>query len=332
MTTALELQHFAVLEVSYFYKPTSIVIACRTNNPCHLTCYYTDKEPVRHATSRVVRGLALPWGAYWCFVAWKSVEQTEEGDTLYHTFEVPDWSYCQVKWFTFRGTVGEAISPSVTALLKHHHPGVFYTVKLGVSKKAYYRVRKSARPGDPDEIYYQVHNQELADSYWEGVIQYGQRVRAYDDYAYAEIRRTAILFWTGALAPYTLHQATLCLDMRKVSAPSGYTANWNWYLNVRAGQDLNAEIAHLDLANYSKILALGTKIGSKYADDLPDPGYQDLWYINVPLQFINLDGFTVITSLVSKDETRTRPASNTVEEALFIKDTFSYLEVAYYKH
>ncbi|MBA7579666.1 hypothetical protein ES708_21540 [subsurface metagenome] len=124
MTIALELQHFAVLEVSYLHKPTSIVITCRTNNPCHLTLYYTEKEPVRHATSLVKRGLAVPWGAYFCFVAWNSVEQQEAGDTLIHTFEVPDWSYCQTKWFTFRGTVAEVLSPSVTALLKHHHRGV----------------------------------------------------------------------------------------------------------------------------------------------------------------------------------------------------------------
>ena len=124
MTTSLELQHFAVLEVSYSHFETSIVITCTTNNPCHLTLYYTDKEPLRHATSRVVRGLSLPWGAYWCFVAWNSVEQQEAGDTYIHTFEVPDWSYCQTKWFTFRGTVAGEVSPSVSALLKHHHPGL----------------------------------------------------------------------------------------------------------------------------------------------------------------------------------------------------------------
>lgn len=124
MTTALELQHFAVLTISYFHLASSIFIVTNTNNPCHLTLYYTDKEPVRHPTSVVKRGLALPWGAYWCFVAWNTVEQQEAGDTLIHTFEVPDWSYCQIKWFTFRGTVASELSPSVSALLKHHHPGV----------------------------------------------------------------------------------------------------------------------------------------------------------------------------------------------------------------
>ena len=331
MTTSLELQHFAVLEVSYLHFETSIVITCTTNNPCHLTLYYTDKPPVRHATSRVVRGLSLPWAAYWCFVAWNSVEQQEAGDTLTHTFEVPDWSYCQVKWFTFRGTVAEVLSPSVTALLKHHHPGVFYTIDLKVWSKAYYRVRKSARPGDPDEIYNLVHDQELADSYYTGVMLYGQRVRAYADYAYAEIRRLAIHFNTRFLAPYTLQKAVLRLDMRKTGPPSGYTANWNWDVIVRAGQDLNAEITYKELINYSKILALGTETGSKYADDLPDPGYQDYWYVDVPLDFINKTGYTVITSLTSKDITSTRPANNTVEEPLFIADSFTTLHIDYYE-
>ncbi|MBA7588743.1 hypothetical protein ES708_30811 [subsurface metagenome] len=123
MPTLLELQHFAVLDIAYFHFSTSVIITCSTNNPCHLTCYYTDKEPGRHATSRVVRGLALPWGAYWCFVAWNSVEQQEAGDTLTHTFKVHDWSYCQTKWLCFRGTVAGELSPSVSPLLKHHHSG-----------------------------------------------------------------------------------------------------------------------------------------------------------------------------------------------------------------
>ncbi len=123
MVTSLELQHFAVLTIVYYHLASSIFIVTTTNNPCHLTCYYTDKPPVRHPLSRVVRGLSLPWGAYWCFVAWKEVEQREAGDTLVHTFQVPDWSYCQTRWLCFRGTVAGELSPSVSALLKHHHPG-----------------------------------------------------------------------------------------------------------------------------------------------------------------------------------------------------------------
>ena len=127
MATSLELQHFAVLQLCYFHYATSIIIRATSNNPCHLTCYYTDKTPVRHATTRIERGLAVPWGAYWCFVAWQSIEQQEAGDTLTHTFEIPDWSYCQIKWFCFRGTVAGELSPSVSAIFQHHHPGILPT-------------------------------------------------------------------------------------------------------------------------------------------------------------------------------------------------------------
>lgn len=324
--------HFATLDLTYTYHPTSITFTLATSVPCHLDCFYTEKKPVKHPTERVIRGARLLWGTYFCFVAWKFVEQTELGDTIYHTFEMPDWVYCQVKWFTFRGTVNEVTSPSIGPIFTRHHPGVLTTVNLGVSKKAYYRCVRSASPGDPDVIYNLAHSQEQADTYFTGVIQYGQRVRVVGAYAYAMIRRTAILFNTGILPPCTLLQAVLRLDMRKVSPPGGYSANWAWFLKVRAGQDLNAQITHLDLTNYSRILALGTQIGAKYADDLPAPGFQDIWEIEVPLDYINLDGFTVITSLVGNDEIGTRPTNNTIEEALFIKDTFSTLLIAYYKH
>jgi len=123
MTTSLELQHFAILDIKQFHHSLGILIITTTNNPCHLTCYYTDKEPVRHATSRVVRGLALPWGAYWCFVAWQSLEQQEAGDTLTHTFDLTPWPICQTRWFTFRGTVEGTLSPSASALFKKHYDG-----------------------------------------------------------------------------------------------------------------------------------------------------------------------------------------------------------------
>ncbi len=117
------MNNFAVLDIAYYHTPTSITITITTNNPCHLTCYYTDKEPGSHRTSRNQRGLTLPWGVYYCFVAWLSVEQSEAGDTLIHTFEIPAWSYCQTKWLAFRGTVAEVLSPSVSCLFEHHHPG-----------------------------------------------------------------------------------------------------------------------------------------------------------------------------------------------------------------
>lgn len=326
------ISHFACLKLEYIPRATSVTLYLSTNVPCHLTCYYTDKKPLKHPKERVIRGATLPWGAYFCFVAWKFVEQTEPGDTMRHTFEMPDWVYCQVKWFTFRGTIDRLDSPSIGPIISYHHPGALTTQNFHVWPRAYYLSERSADPGDPDDIYNLAHDQAEADSYHDGTIIYGQQVRAYGTYAYAKIRRTAIHFYTGWLPPCTLLQAVLRLDIRKTFPPSGYSDNFDWFLKVRAGKDLNTEIIHGDLKNYERIFRLGTEIGAKWADDLPDPGYQDYWYIDVPLKFINPDGYTVFTSLTGKDETRTRPANNTIEQALFIRNHFTMLHVAYYRH
>ena len=106
--------------------PDGMRITITTNNPCHLTCYYTDKEPGSHRTSRNQRGLTLPWGVYYCFVAWLSLEQTEPGDTLIHTFNITPWAYCQTKWFAFRGTVAGEVSPSVSPIFKKHYAYKIY--------------------------------------------------------------------------------------------------------------------------------------------------------------------------------------------------------------
>ncbi|MBA7587982.1 hypothetical protein ES708_30030 [subsurface metagenome] len=125
------MNNFAVLTIDYFHAPDSAIITNTTDNPCHLTCYYTDIKPLRHKTSLTRRGLTLPWGAYFCFVAWKSVEQMEPGDTLTHTFPFPDWSYCQTLWLAFRGTVAGTLSPSTSPVFEHHHPGQQLFCNLG---------------------------------------------------------------------------------------------------------------------------------------------------------------------------------------------------------
>lgn len=117
------ISHFAILNATFEHWLYAITITLPTNVPCHLTCYYTDKQPLKHHTTRTIRGLKVPWGTYFCFVGWKSVEQTEPGDTLYHTFEIPDWQECQTKWFIFRGEVDLIPSPSVGPIFMHHHPG-----------------------------------------------------------------------------------------------------------------------------------------------------------------------------------------------------------------
>lgn len=117
------IDNFATLGLQKIHLISSVFIILSTSVPCHLTLYYTDQKPQRHKTSRIERGLEIPWGAYFCFVAWKEVEQMEPGDTLYHTFCITPWEYCQTKWFTIRGNVDSILSPSVGPIFEQHHPG-----------------------------------------------------------------------------------------------------------------------------------------------------------------------------------------------------------------
>ena len=116
------MNNFAVLDLAYTHYDAGIYICVKTDVPCHLTLYHTTSAPRRHRTSRNQRGLTLPWGVYYCFVSWTAVEQEEEGDTLYHLFNVYPWMVLTTKWFAFRGTINGELSPSVSALFEHKHP------------------------------------------------------------------------------------------------------------------------------------------------------------------------------------------------------------------
>jgi len=137
------MNNFAVLTIAQTIIAYGVRILITTNNPCHLTCYYTDQEPGIHRTSRTQRGLTVPWGAYFCFVGWLSVEQTEPGDTLIHTFDIIPWAYCQTNWFAFRGIVAGELSPSVSPIFKKHRqtplPSLYqhYTINDDSGSPAY---------------------------------------------------------------------------------------------------------------------------------------------------------------------------------------------------
>ena len=113
------MNNWSILDVWHFDFYLETFIRVFTNSRCHLTLYYTDKRPWRHKTSTILRGLSVPWGAYFCFVAYKPVEQLEAGDTLTHTFLVPDWAYDLRRWFSFRGTVDGDLSPSGAPIFEH---------------------------------------------------------------------------------------------------------------------------------------------------------------------------------------------------------------------
>lgn len=115
--------NFAAVDISFLHFNNAILIYLSTSVPCHLSLYYTDKQPLKHHVSRILRGAKVPWATYFCFVAWQTAQQLEPGDSLYHTFLIPDWSFYQLKWFTIRGQIDFIDSPSVGPIFSHTNTG-----------------------------------------------------------------------------------------------------------------------------------------------------------------------------------------------------------------
>lgn len=120
MTT---IPRWAPLDIAQEWAGNTAIIVLTTNIPCHLWMYWTTKQPWVHRKQRIVRGLAVPWDAYWCFAVWHENEQEEAGDTYIHTFIKPGWQYCQTRWFCFRGTVEGEVSPSDSPIFSKHYTG-----------------------------------------------------------------------------------------------------------------------------------------------------------------------------------------------------------------
>lgn len=140
------IQNWALMDMTITHWDIGLTIRLPTNVPCHLTCYYTYLAPRKGWSSRTIRGLTVPWTTDFTFVEMDKVEQTEAGDTLYHTFEIPTWMEGFTKWFTFRGEVDITIVPSVGPIFKHKHPG-------GLPRTI---ILRPNAPGDKTEIPYQV--------------------------------------------------------------------------------------------------------------------------------------------------------------------------------
>lgn len=110
---------WALLDYTITETGCSLVINATTDVPVHLWLYYTTVEPVKHTETRVSRGLIVPDRFRFCFVSFIGLEQTEPGDTNFHTWTITDWPFGQKRWFTFRGQIGSIWSPSTGPILNY---------------------------------------------------------------------------------------------------------------------------------------------------------------------------------------------------------------------
>jgi hypothetical protein len=306
------MNNFAVLTIAYSHTATSVIITITTNTPCHLTCYYTDKEPGSHRTSRNQRGLTLPWGVYYCFVAWQSVEQTEPGDTLTHTFEIPAWSYCQIKWLAFRGTVAGQLSPSVSPIFKHHHPGL-PVVQTFIARTT------DGYLSNPSHIYdyLTAHDSTIAGAYDTGLTWWVGQELAVDFYF---VMRAGLFFDTSEIpAGAKILSATLSY---RVAAKYG----WDYDIVIVSGDDLSEP---LQPHHYHDLLDDIVSLGSAPA--------ANAWYWqHIPLNelgltHINKAGLTKLALRSNRDISVIAPTAWEQQRAHSAESTTKpYLTISYY--
>lgn len=114
---------FVILAIGYLDYVNYVKVRLQTPYSCHLYLHYTDHAILKHPQARIIRGLEVPWGVYFCFTGYKTVEQEEAGDSLIHTFTVPDWPICQTFNMITTGTVAGVESPSCGPIFSHHNSG-----------------------------------------------------------------------------------------------------------------------------------------------------------------------------------------------------------------
>lgn len=100
---------------------SSVTLVVTTDVASHLWARVTDQQPGIHTSTIMRRGLAMPSELYFCYVAYTDIEQLEAGDTLTHTFTVPDWPFCTTRWAHLWGSMAGVTCPSTSPSLKHHN-------------------------------------------------------------------------------------------------------------------------------------------------------------------------------------------------------------------
>lgn len=111
-------------DVSYAPSLSSVLVTVLTDVPSHLWARVSANNPQIHKKSGVRRGYPMIEDLRFCFTAFTDYEQNETGDTLSHTFTLPDWSICQTKFIYFYGSQSGVICMSTSPPFKYHNDGM----------------------------------------------------------------------------------------------------------------------------------------------------------------------------------------------------------------
>ncbi len=116
--------HWALLDLKYYFMVDGFKLIATTDMPCHLYCRMTTTPPRKHVLPSPRRGIYLQGDIRFCFVVYEDNEQDEAGDSITHTWYKTSWPVCETRYFYFVGTQGGTPSVSETAIFKLHFTGM----------------------------------------------------------------------------------------------------------------------------------------------------------------------------------------------------------------
>lgn len=96
-------------------------LAIETDVECHLWCFLTTSYPYRRDRWVIFRSVPRRHRVHMMFNLRQAIEQNEPGETLVHTFDVPDWRHCRVRYWYYAGKRKALISWSTSCIFWAHY-------------------------------------------------------------------------------------------------------------------------------------------------------------------------------------------------------------------
>ncbi|GAG00664.1 unnamed protein product, partial [marine sediment metagenome] len=114
---------WALIDYQHSWVGNTKHLVLTTDRACHLWMRITRRYPYKRTRWVVFRGVAQRHSDAINFVIRSAIEQQEDGDTITHTFDFPDWEVCDQYYWFFSGFIDDISSDSNTCIFTQHFTG-----------------------------------------------------------------------------------------------------------------------------------------------------------------------------------------------------------------
>jgi len=121
-TPGVSYRNWTILDQSFVQYCTGYTVTLQTDVPCHLWLRNTPHKTWIHPKQHQRRGISMMTELRHCFVAYNDIEQDESGDTTEHTFQWPNWLWCQYQHYYFWGKSGGVVMVQTSPIFQKFYP------------------------------------------------------------------------------------------------------------------------------------------------------------------------------------------------------------------